>query len=143
MSHSFSNVEDTTIVDAVVVTSVLAPGTFPAPQRQHQGFFKLNHRFNDRNGFDARYSFNRNTQEGQTIGGLNTYDRRSNNQGSTDAVIASLVSNFGSNKINEARFRYTFDVVDFYSPLTPPTRAASRTPHFSTAPVTLPHTRVR
>ncbi|HEV8346654.1 MAG TPA: carboxypeptidase-like regulatory domain-containing protein, partial [Vicinamibacterales bacterium] len=52
VSHYFANDEDTKIDDAVVVTSVLAPGTFPAPQRQHQGFFKLNHRFNDRNGFD-------------------------------------------------------------------------------------------
>ena len=142
VSHYFANYEDTKIDDAVVVTSVLAPGTFPAPQRQHQGFFKLNHRFNDRNGFDARYSFNRNTQEGQTIGGLNTYDRRSNTEGRTDAFIASLVSNFGSNKVNEARFRYTFDVVDFYSPLTAPTGAASRTPDFSTAPVTVTYTGV-
>src|SRR3989475_3097440 len=140
MSHSFSNVEDTTIDDAVVVTSVLAPGTFPAPQRQHQGFFKLNHRFNDRNGFDARYSFNRNTQEGQSIGGLNTFDRRSNTEGRTDAFIASLVSNFGSNKVNEARFRYTFDVVDFYSPLTAPNGAPSPAPHFSAPPVTVTYT---
>src|SRR2546427_12504650 len=111
MSHSFSNVEDTTIVDAVVVTSVLAPGTFPAPQRQHQGFFKLNHRFNDRNGFDARYSFNRNTQEGQTIGGLNTYDRRGNTQGRPHAFIASPVSNFRANKSNQTPVRSHSQVV--------------------------------
>ena len=69
------------------------------------------------------------------MGGLNTYDRRSNTEGRTDAFVTSLVSNFGSNKVNEARFRYTFDVVDFYSPLTASTGAESRTPDFSTAPV--------
>jgi outer membrane receptor protein involved in Fe transport len=142
LTHYFANYEDTNIDDAVVVTSVLAPGTFPAPQRQKQGFFKLNHRFTDRNSLDARYNFNRNSQEGQSVGGLNTYDRRSNTEGRTDAFNTSLVTNFGSNKVNEARFRYTFDVVDFYSPLTAPTGAESRTPDFSQAPVTVTYTGV-
>jgi len=141
-THYFANYEDTNIDDVVVVTSVLAPGTFPAPQTQRQGFLKLNHRFDDHNAFDGRYSFNRNRQEGQSVGGLNTYDRRSNTEGRTDAAVASLVSNFGSNKVNEARFRYTFDVVDFYSPLTASSGVASRTPDFSSAPVTVTYTGV-
>jgi len=141
-THYFVNYEDTNIDDVVVVTSVLAPGTFPAPQTQRQGFLKLNHRFDDHNAFDARYSFNRNEQEGQSVGGLNTYDRRTNTEGRTDAFVASLVSNFGSNKVNEARFRYTFDVVDFYSPLTATTGAESRTPDFRNAPVTVAYTGV-
>ena len=98
-THYFVNYEDTTVDDVAVVTSSLAPGTFPAPQTQRQGFAKLNHRFDDRNAFDARYSFNRNKQEGQSVGGLNSYDRRTNTEGRTDAFIASLVSNFGSNKV--------------------------------------------
>ena len=141
LTHYFANYESTQIDDAVVVTSVLAPGTFPAPQRQKQGFFKLNHRFNDRNNLDARYSFNRNRQETQGVGGLNTFDRRSNTEGRTDAFVTSLVTNIG-NKVNEARFRYTFDVVDFYSPLTASTGAESRTPDFSQAPVTVTYTGV-
>ena len=141
-THYFANYEYTDIDDEVVVTSVLAPGTFPAPQRQKQGFFKVDHRFNDRNLFDARYSFNRNKQETQGVGGLNTFDRRSNTEAQTDAFVASLVSNFGSNKVNEARFRYTYDVVDFYSPLTADNGPASRTPDFSNAPVTVTYTGV-
>src|SRR3954447_40387 len=141
-THYFLNYEDTSIDDVSVVTSVLAPGTFPAPQTQRQGFFKLNHRFNDRNALDARYSFNRNKQEAQSVGALNTYDRRTNTEGRTDAFVTSLVSNFGSNKVNEARFRYTFDVVDFYSLLTASSGAESRTPDFSTAPVTVTYTGV-
>src|SRR6185436_11492661 len=138
--HYFANYEDTDIDDAVVVTSALAPGTFAAPQKQKQGFFKLNNRFSDRTSFDARYSFNRNKQEAQSVGGLNTFERRSNTEGRTDAFVTSLLSNFGSNKVNEARFRYTFDVVDFYSPLTASSGAASRTPDFSSAPVTVTYT---
>ena len=141
-THYFLNYESTQIDDVVVVTSVLAPGTFAAPQRQKQGFFKLNHRFNDHLNLDARYSFNRNRQESQGVGGLNTFDRRSNTEGRTDAFVTSLVTNFGGNKVNEARFRYTFDVVDFYSPLTASSGVASRTPDFSKAPVTVAYTGV-
>src|SRR5262249_51003135 len=86
-THYSANYEETRVDDAAVVTSVLAPGTFSAPQTQRQGFFKLNHRFSDRNALDARYNFNRNKQEGQGVGGLNTYDRRSNTEGRTDAFI--------------------------------------------------------
>lgn len=142
VTHFFVNYEDTNIDDVVVVTSVLAPGTFPAPQTQRQGFFKLNHRFSDRNALDARYSFNRNKQETQSVGGLNTFERRSNTEGRTDAFVTSLLSNFGNNKVNELRFRYTFDVVDFYSPLTASSGQASRTPDFSKAPVTVTYTGV-
>ena len=142
LTHYFANYEDTKIDDAAVVTSVLAPGTFPTPQTQRQGFLKLNHRFSDRNLLDARYSFNRNKQEAQSIGALNTFERRSNTEGRTDAFITSLVSNFGTNKVNEARFRYTFDVVDFYSPLTADSGAASRAPDFSSAPVSVTYTGV-
>jgi hypothetical protein len=140
VTHYFANYEDTDIDDVVVVTSVLALGTFPAPQRQRQGFVKVNHRFNDHNAFDARYSRNRNKQETQNVGGLNTYDRRSNAEGRTDALVASLVTNVGADKVNEARFRYTYDVVDFYSPLTAPNGVASRTPDFSGVPVTVAYT---
>ena len=142
VTHYFANYEYTDIDDAVVVTSVLAPGTFPSPQKQQQGFFKVNHRFNDRNLLDARYNYNRNKQSNQGVGGLNTFDRRSNTEGGTDAFVTSLASNFGTNKVNELRFRYTFDVVDFYSPLTAPDGASSRNPDFTNAPVTVTYTGV-
>src|SRR5262249_6221675 len=56
VAHFFANFEDTKIDDESIVTSVLGPGTFPAPQRQRQGFFKVDHRFNDHNLFDVRYN---------------------------------------------------------------------------------------
>jgi outer membrane receptor protein involved in Fe transport len=136
-THFFGNWESTIIDDEVTVTSVLDPGVFERPQRQHQGFAKVTHRFNDRNLLDARYSLNRNTQENNGVGGLNTFERRSNTEGRTDTFVTSLVSTIGANMVNEARFRYTFDTVDFYSPLTAPNGEASRNPDFSTAPVTV------
>ncbi len=136
-THIFGNFEGTRINDEVVVTSRLAPGTFPTPQHQYQGFAKLNHRFNDRNLFDVRYNLNRNRQENQSIGGLNTFDQRTNTEAQTDGIVASLVSTLSSTRVNEARFRYTYDVVDFYSPLTASNGPASRTPDFSNAPVTI------
>src|SRR5262245_13215673 len=78
VTHYFANYEDTKIDDVVVVTSVLAPGTFPAPQRQRQGFFKLNDRMGDHHSFDARYSFNRNRQDTQNVGGLDRKSTRLN-----------------------------------------------------------------
>jgi hypothetical protein len=136
-THIFANLEGTKINDAAVVTSKLAPGTFPQPQHQYQGFFKLNHRLNDGNLVDVRYNLNRNKQENQSIGGLNTFDQRTNTEGRTDAFIASLASTLSNTRVNEARFRYTYDVVDFYSPLTAASGAASRTPDFSNVPVTV------
>jgi outer membrane receptor protein involved in Fe transport len=136
-THYFANWESTIIDDEVVVTSVLDPGTFERPQRQHQLFSKVNHRFSDRHLLDARFNLNRNTQENNGVGGLNTFERRSNTEGRTDTFVTSLVSTIGNNKVNEARFRYTFDTVDFYSPLTAPDGRASRTPDFSNVPVAI------
>ena len=136
-THFFGNWESTIIDDEVTVTSVLDPGVFERPQRQHQGFAKVTHRFSDRNLFDARYSLNRNTQENNGVGGLSTFERRSHTEGRTDTFITSLVSTIGANMVNEARFRYTFDTVDFYSPLTAPDGASSRNPDFSNVPVTV------
>ncbi len=133
-THFFGNYEGTRIDDEVVVTSRLAPGTFPSPQRQHQAFVKLNHRFTSAHLLDARYSLNRNKQQNQGVGGLNTFERRSNTDAVNDTFVASLVSTMGANRVNEARFRYTYDVVDFYSPLTAPNGKASRTPDFSAVP---------
>ena len=137
VAHFFGNWESSIIDDEVVVTSVLEPGTFPRPQRQHQGFGKVNYRVSDRHLIDARYSLNRNRQENNGVGGLNTFDRRTNTEGRTDAFNASLVSTLGSNKVNEARFRFTYDTVDFYSPLTAPDGRSSRSPDFSNVPVSI------
>ncbi len=67
---------------------------------------------------DARYSLTRNGSENGGIGGLNTFDRRTNNESQSDTVVSSLVTLFGSNKVNEARARYTYNTTDCYSPLT-------------------------
>lgn len=133
-THFFFNYEATRIHDVAIVTSALAPGQFPAPQQQDQFFSKINHRLGDHNNLDARFNFNINTQEGQSAGALNTYDRRSNTESSTYNVVTSLVTTLGSTTTNEARFRYTYDAVDFFSPLVSKTGKESRTPNFAGVP---------
>jgi hypothetical protein len=143
-THYFGNFEATKIDDTSIVTSVLEPGcsatsgcAHARPEHQYQGFGKLNGRLSDVHLFEARYSFNRNKQQGQGVGGLTTYDRRTNTDARNDTLVTSLVSTIGTNKVNEVRFRYTYDVVDFYSPLTAPNGPASRTPDFSTVDVSI------
>jgi len=123
-THYFANYEDTNIDDVVVVTSVLAPGTFPAPQTQRQGFVKLNHRFDDHNAFDARYSFNRNTQEGQGVGGLNTYDRGTDSLTRDQDGVVSDTLVLSNTALNEFRFqasqRFNNSDPSAYSPIGTP-----------------------
>jgi carboxypeptidase family protein len=115
----FANYEAARIHDVSVVTSPLGLGQFAAPQRQDQLFSKINHRFNDRHGLDARFNFNVNNQQGQNVGGLSTFDQRFNTEASTYNGVASLVTTLNNRTTNEARFRLTRDVVDFFSPASP------------------------
>ena len=141
-THYFVNFEATKIDDTSVVTSPLEPGcsvtagcAHPRPESQYQGFAKLNERLGNAHLLEARYSFNRNNQQNQGVGGLTTFERRTTTEARNDSLVTSLVSTFGTNKVNEVRFRYTYDVVDFYSPLTASNGAESRSPDFSKVPV--------
>ena len=136
-THFFGAWESTRVNGESVVTSVLDPGTFPTKSHINQGFGRIDHRFNANNVLDARYSLTRNGSENGGIGGLNTFDRRSNNESESDTVVSSLVTLFGSNKVNEARVRYTYNTTDSYSPLTADSGVASRTPDFSNVPVSV------
>jgi hypothetical protein len=119
------------------VTSILEPGTYATKSHINQGFGRIDHRFTQNNVLDARYSLTRNGGENSGIGGLNTFDRRSNNESRSDTVVASLVTLLGNNKVNEARARYTYNTTDSYSPLTAENGVASRTPNFSSVPVSV------
>jgi len=136
-THFFGSWESTRVNGEAVVTSVLDPGTFPTKSHINQGFGRVDHRFNQTNVLDARYSLTRNGSENGGVGGLNTFDRRTNNESQSDTVVSSLVTLFGSNKVNEARARYTYNTTDSYSPLTADSGVASRTPDFSTVPVSV------
>ncbi|MGH9323328.1 MAG: TonB-dependent receptor [Vicinamibacteria bacterium] len=133
-THFFVNWESNRIDDESVVTSALDPGTFARPQSNDQLFFKLDHQLDTNNRLDARFNFNINDQEANGVGGLNTYERRSNAEGRTWNVAGSWVSTFGADKVNELRVRFTRDLVDFYSPLISDTGAESRNPDFSRTP---------
>lgn len=136
-THFFGSWESTRVNGESVVTSVLEPGTYATKSHINQGFGRVDHRFNESNVLDARYSLTRNGSENGGIGGLNTFDRRTNNESQSDTIVAALVSLFGSNKVNEARARYTYNTTDSYSPLTADNGKASRTPDFSNVPVSV------
>jgi hypothetical protein len=136
-THFFGAWESTRQNGESVVTSVLAPGTFATKSHINQGFGRIDHRFNQNNVLDARYSLTRNGSENGGINALNTFDRRTNNESVSDTVVASLVTLLGSNKVNEARARFTYNTTDSYSPLTADNGVASRTPDFSNVPVSV------
>jgi outer membrane receptor protein involved in Fe transport len=136
-THFFGAWESTRQNGESVVTSVLDPGTFATKSHINQGFGRIDHRFNDNNVLDARYSLTRNGNENGGIGGLNTFDRRTNNESVSDTVVASLVTLLGANKVNEARARFTYNTTDSYSPLTADSGVASRNPDFSNVPVSV------
>jgi hypothetical protein len=136
-THFFGSWESTRVDGESTVTSVLDPGVFATTSYINQGFGRVDHRFNQQNVLDARYSLTRNGSENGGIGGLNTFDRRSNNESQSDTVVMALVSLLGSNKVNEARARFTYNTTDTYSPLTADNGKASRTPDFSNVPVSV------
>jgi outer membrane receptor protein involved in Fe transport len=136
-THFFGAWESTRVNGESVVTSVLSPGTFATKSHINQGFGRVDHRFSQNTVLDARYSLTRNGSENGGLGGLNTFDRRTNNDSQSDTVVAALVTLFGSNKVNEARARFTYNTTDSYSPLTADSGVASRTPDFSNVPVSV------
>jgi hypothetical protein len=136
-THFFGVWESTRQNGEAVVTSVLEPGTYATKSHINQGFARIDHRFNSNNVLDARYSLTRNGNENGGIGGLNTFDRRTNNESVSDTVVVSLVSILGPTKVNEARARFTYNTTDSYSPLTADNGVASRTPDFSQVPVSV------
>lgn len=136
-THFFGAWESTQVDAESTVTAVLDPGVFPNPSHINQGFARIDHRFNDNNVFDARYSLTRNGAESNGVGGLNTFERRSNNESQSDIAVASLVTLLGSNRVNEARVRFSYNTTDSYSPFTAENGKASRTPDFSDVPVTI------
>lgn len=136
-THFFGAWESTRQNGESVVTSVLEPGTYATKSHINQGFWRVDHRFNSNNVLDARYSLTRNGNENGGIGGLNTYDRRTNNESVSDTVVASLVTILGPTKVNELRGRFTYNTTDSYSPLTADSGVESRTPDFSNVPVSV------
>ncbi len=136
-THFFGSWESTRVNGESVVTSVLDPGTFATQSHINQGFGRVDHRFTQNNVLDARYSLTRNGSKNGGIGGLNTFDRRTNNESQSDTVVASLVTILGATKVNEARARWSYNTTDSYSPLTAENGKASRNPDFSSVPVSV------
>jgi Carboxypeptidase regulatory-like domain/TonB dependent receptor len=92
-----------------VVTSALVPVNereFPNPSDAHQAFAKTDYRLNDQQSLSVRYRADKSRSTGNGIGGLNTRERGSNNNGLDQDIVANHTAILSSRALNEMRFQF-------------------------------------
>lgn len=92
-----------------VVTSVLVPVNereFPNPSNAHQAFVKSDYRLNDQQSLSVRYRADKSRSTGNGIGGLNTRERGSNNNGLDQDIVTNHTAILSSRALNEFRFQF-------------------------------------
>src|SRR3954471_6963027 len=110
-----------------VVTSPDVPVTereWPNPTTQHQAFVKFDNQLRSSQWRTGRYRIDRNFQQGNGIGGLNTHDRGSDNLTRDQDGVMSHTWVLSSHALNEFRFqasqRYNNSDTSLYSPIGTP-----------------------
>ena len=110
-----------------VVTSTLVPvdqREWPNPAAQHQAFVKLDNQATSRHAMSGRYRIDRNFQEANGIGGLNTHDRGSDSLTRDQDGVLSDTYVLSNRALNELRFqasqRYNNSDTSRYSPIGTP-----------------------
>jgi hypothetical protein len=110
-----------------VVTSQLVPvdqREWPNPTTQHQAFVKVDHQVNSAQSITGRYRIDRNFQQGNGIGGLNTHDRGSDSLTRDQDGVVSDTLVLSNHALNEFRFqasqRYNNSDTSAYSPIGTP-----------------------
>jgi len=83
-----------------------ADGVIPAHQKVNFLFGKSDYRFNSANTLAVRYFLFKNFSASNIGGGLTTTDRATDFTDRMDSVSAQLVSQLGSNTLNELRVQY-------------------------------------
>ena len=91
--------------DALGIT-LPADGVIPAHQKVNFLFGKSDYKVNDRNQLSARYFLFKNFSPANIGGGLTTTDRATDFTDRMDSASAQLVSQMGTNKLNELRVQY-------------------------------------
>ncbi len=92
-----------------VVTSVLVPVNereFPNPSDGHQVFVKADYRMSNQQTLSLRYRADKTTVTGNGIGGLNTRERGSNNNGLDQDIVANHTAILSPRMLNEFRFQF-------------------------------------
>jgi len=87
---------------------LIETGVVPASFDTTNFFARIDHRFNQRNQLNARYSlYHINAVNSRTVGGLNAVSRGSGLDDTDQTVYVSNVTTLSNRTINEARFQFT------------------------------------
>src|SRR5205823_10530314 len=96
----------------------------PDPTMQHQAFVKLDNQVNAAQSITGRYRIDRNFQQGNGIGGLNTHDRGSDGLTRDQDGVVSDTLVLSNHALNEFRFQVSqrYNNIDStpYSPIGTP-----------------------
>src|SRR5262245_19686142 len=96
-----------TPANAALLGITLPPdGVIPAHQQVNFGFGKTDYRINPANQLSVRYFLFKNFSPSNIGGGLTTTDRATDFTDRMDSASAQLVSQIGSNMLNELRVQY-------------------------------------
>ena len=92
---------------------LVSTGVVPASFDTTNFFARVDHKWNDRNQLNARYSlYHITAQNSRTVGGLNTVSRGSGLDDTDQTVEVSNVTTLNSRTLNEARFQITKSRLD-------------------------------
>jgi hypothetical protein len=91
----------------------VSTGVVPASFDTSNFFARIDHKLNDRNQLNARYSLYHITAENsRTVGGLNAVSRGSGLNNTDQTIEVSNITTLNSRSLNEARFQFTHSRLD-------------------------------
>ena len=91
----------------------ISTGVVPASFDTTNFFARIDHKLNDRNQLNARYSLYHITAENsRTVGGLNAVSRGSGLNNTDQTIEVSNITTLNSRSLNEARFQFTHSRLD-------------------------------
>lgn len=107
--HYFGSYEADRQRRTSVVTSSLVPVNereFPNPFDGHQAFVKADYSLSDQQTLSLRYRADKSRSTGNGIGGLNTRERGSNNNGLDQDIVANHTTILSPRALNEFRIQF-------------------------------------
>lgn len=123
----FVSYEGLRVQQTSVVTSIDVPveqREFPNPNNQHQGLVKFDKQVTSQNSATLRYRVDDLRTKGDTIGGLNTFERGADNTNNNQDVVFSDNAIASARLLNEFRFQFgrsnRFTDTQNYSPVGTP-----------------------
>ncbi len=107
--HYFGSYEGSRERETSVITAAVVPvdqRETPNPSDSHNAFIKLDGRMNDKHSMQLRYRADSGLSTGNSIGGLNTRERGTNNDSLVQDVVGNFTTILSSRALNEFRFQW-------------------------------------